>query len=63
MREQLAGALAHNDDVIRPRSRPLADEGRARLRGAVGEQITQADTRCDFAFLTAPHKAADPYAG
>ncbi|MFD7336012.1 L-arabinonate dehydratase [Streptomyces violascens] len=34
LREQLAGALVHNDDVIRPRSRPLAAEGGvAVLRG------------------------------
>ncbi|WP_406503769.1 L-arabinonate dehydratase [Streptomyces sp. NBC_00212] len=34
LREQLAGALVHNDDVIRPRSRPLAGEGGlAVLRG------------------------------
>ncbi|MFG2024647.1 L-arabinonate dehydratase [Streptomyces sp. NPDC048825] len=34
MREQLDGALVHNDDVIRPRSNPVADEGGvAVLRG------------------------------
>ncbi|MFE4610126.1 L-arabinonate dehydratase [Streptomyces niveus] len=27
LREQLQGALVHNDDVIRPRDNPLADEG------------------------------------
>ncbi|MFF2640982.1 L-arabinonate dehydratase [Streptomyces niveus] len=27
LREQLDGALVHNDDVIRPRDNPLADEG------------------------------------
>jgi dihydroxy-acid dehydratase len=27
------------------------------------EQITQADTGCDFAFLARPGKVADPYAG
>ena len=34
MREQLDGALVHNDEVIRPRSNPVADEGGvAVLRG------------------------------
>ncbi|MFI9103427.1 L-arabinonate dehydratase [Streptomyces fildesensis] len=34
LREQLAGALVHNPDVIRPRGNPLADEGGlAVLRG------------------------------
>ncbi|NGN67027.1 dihydroxy-acid dehydratase [Streptomyces sp. A7024] len=34
LREQLAGALVHNDDVIRPRTRPVASEGGvAVLRG------------------------------
>jgi dihydroxy-acid dehydratase len=34
LREQLAGALVHNAEVIRPRERPLADEGGlAVLRG------------------------------
>ncbi len=34
LREQLAGALVHNPEVIRPRSRPLAEEGGvAVLRG------------------------------
>lgn len=34
LREQLAGALVHNSDVIRPRGNPLADEGGlAVLRG------------------------------
>ncbi|WP_419999461.1 L-arabinonate dehydratase [Streptomyces boninensis] len=34
LREQLDGALVHNDDVIRPRSRPVASEGGvAVLRG------------------------------
>ncbi|MFI1399712.1 L-arabinonate dehydratase [Streptomyces sp. NPDC020681] len=50
LREQLAGALVHNPDVIRPRDNPLADEG--------GVAVLRGNLCPDGAVIK--HIAADP---
>lgn len=51
LREQLAGALVHDPDVIRPRSNPLADEG--------GLAVLRGNLCPDGAVIK--HIAADPH--
>ncbi|MFJ2817565.1 L-arabinonate dehydratase [Streptomyces sp. NPDC087294] len=57
----------HVDDEELARRRAAWTPPPARYERGYGalynEQITQADTGCDFAFLSRPGKVADPYAG
>jgi dihydroxy-acid dehydratase len=54
-----------DDELARRRAEwtPPAERYERGYGALYNEQITQADTGCDFEFLTRPGKSPDPYAG